>query len=42
MKYWMLLWVVCIFGCSGNRYPDIPQEYHKLLVRHLPGQGKMS
>ena len=40
MKYWMLLWVVCIFGCSGNRYPDIPQEYHKLLDKAFARAGE--
>lgn len=40
MKYWMLLWVVGIFGCSGNRYPDIPQEYHKLLDKAFARAGE--
>lgn len=40
MKYCLFLWVVCLFSCSGNKYPGVPPEYYKSLDKAMAAAGE--
>lgn len=40
MKYCLLIIVVCLLACSGNKYPGVPEEYHKLLDKAIATAGE--
>lgn len=39
MKYFVLLCVVCLFACTGNKYQGVPEKYYALLDSALIKAG---